>query len=54
MRQRHGNPPPKESFTGDKASLASTDGSSVGLKKRVGLVSGIALIVGTMIGEGLL
>ena len=27
------------------------DGETVGLKKRVGLVSGIALIVGTMIGK---
>ena len=29
------------------------EGETVGLKKRVGLVSGIALIVGTMIGSSL-
>lgn len=51
-----GNPdaaePPPNAAKGDPAPGSDTDGS-VKLKRRVDLLSGIALIVGTMIGSGI-
>lgn len=44
---------PKVAFNGDQKKPAGPDDAAVGLKKELGLMDGVAIIVGVIIGAGI-